>query len=165
MARLKYGELVKEPLTKDLVKVCSKLGYMAALEAYRNKTYANRTYNLHDSYGSAVYVRGKLVKDTIRYAVRSRSAMDKRGTNGRAELLNYLTKLKVNSGQQVTIVVVAAMWYAEYVESKGYEVLDYHIVQDVIISNFDKEVKPIFKKYGAEAYIPNIRTWLGFEEY
>ena len=55
------------------------------------------------------------------------------------------------------------MTYAEYVEAKGYEVLDYHIVQDVIISNFDKEVKPIFKKYGAEAYIPNIRTLLGFE--
>lgn len=163
MARLKYSELIKEPLTKDLIKVCSKLGYMAALEAYRNKTYTNRTFNLHDSYGSAVYVRGKLIKDSIRYVNRSRSVMDKRGTNGRAELVNYLTELRVDGSQEITIVVAAAMWYAEYVEAKGYEVLDYHIVQDVIISNFDKEVKPIFKKYGAEAYIPNIRTLLGFE--
>lgn len=160
----RYSTVIKDRLVKDLVGVCASLGYKAALEAYRQKTYTNRTYNLHDSYGSAVYVRGELVKDSIRYVSRSRSVRDVRGTNGRKELLDFFSSIKVNQQQEIAIVVSAAMWYSDYVERKGYNVLDSSVVEGVIVRNFEKMVRPVFKKYGAEAFIPNVRSFLGINE-
>lgn len=42
-------------------------GERIILDAYRRKGFNNRTYNLHDSYGSAVYRNGNLLRHTIRF--------------------------------------------------------------------------------------------------
>ena len=42
-------------------------GEKAIRVAYRRRDFTNRLYNLRDSYGSAVYYNGRLLKHTIRY--------------------------------------------------------------------------------------------------
>ena len=49
------------------VQKLAKLGYDAIMYAYNRKGFEHKTRNLHDSYGSAVYVNGNLIESSIRY--------------------------------------------------------------------------------------------------
>ena len=52
---------------KALISQLADDGEKAIRQAYEGREFTNRTYNLHDSYGSAVYYNGNLVKSSIRY--------------------------------------------------------------------------------------------------
>lgn len=170
--RVRIGGEIKDAFTRDLVNALATLGYETALVAYRKKTFKNRTFNLHDSYGSAVYVDGVLQEPTIRYMGGQMST--RFGTTQQAPKRNRKSKLGPRyyrygkSGREVlnvffhgnkwykghtfgkngiVLVVVAAMWYADMLEGKGYEVIT-DVGNAYIKQNIDKVIMPICEKYG-----------------
>ncbi len=62
------GASVKERMVNYIVDNLTLDGEKAIQTAYNRRGFKNRTYNLHDSYGSAVFVDGVLRRRTIRYA-------------------------------------------------------------------------------------------------
>ena len=182
-ARAKIGDQIKDAVTRDLVNACASLAYKAALDAYRNHTYKHRTYALHDSYGSAVYLDGKLIPETIRYVNRSRQSRSDirgwrgsrdpegaRGKNfdtGRKALQAYLENPPRMSKRSkgITILVVAAQWYATILEGKGYTVLDPRTVASSVTYNFDAYITPILDKYGMKKFAPKLRRDLGVDQF
>lgn len=142
----------KEAYIRQLVAQLANDGERIIKTAYASKGFKDRSYNLYDSYASAVYVNGILRHNTIRYAgpekaklnstrelgdyagdrtrpVNRAAGGDKRylkgdtvAVLGRDEAKRFLNDYKpVGSGIQ--LVVIAAMFYAGIVESKGYQVL------------------------------------------
>ena len=65
----KRGNLIQKTIDE-----LTKEGERIILAAYNRKTWQNRTYNLHDSYGSAVYYNGNLLRNTRRYLTSSPKA-------------------------------------------------------------------------------------------
>ena len=171
MARIKYGEAVKDKVTKVLVEAFTSLGYYAAIEAYKGHTYSHRTHNLHDSYASAVYVNGVLVDDSIKFVQRSKSSKnDYRGSrwgyapNGRTAARYFFENLDVSNREDyITIVIAAAMWYAEIVEYNGFVVLDMNEARQYIANNIDRAIKPILSKYNMSNLYPAISKQLGID--
>ena len=53
---------------RKLINELAADGARAIHFAYTSRGFVNRSYNLHDSYGSAVFVNGSLYPETIRYA-------------------------------------------------------------------------------------------------
>lgn len=182
-SRVTIGGQIKDALTRDLVNACASLGYKAGLDAYRNHTYKHRTYALHDSYGSAVYLDGVLVPETIRFINRSRQSRgDHRswrgskepettnpwdfGYTGRDSLKHYFEdNNRINKKKGITIVVVAAQWYAMMVEGKGYTVLDPRTIASSITYRFEDSITPILQKYGLKKFAPTIKRSLGIDEF
>lgn len=134
----------KNPLILQVVQELTIEGEKLIKYAYNNKDWQNRLGNLHDSYGSAVYVNGVLYKNTIRYVgsemserTRSnnpqwfwnqeRSFPDFRGNrylpgdeimvSGREEVMDFFSKYKPTNKKGVELVIVAAMWYANVLEN------------------------------------------------
>lgn len=178
MARIGYSEQVTDKATKALVEALTTVGWQVAMEAYRRKTYTNRTFNLHDSYGSAVYVDGVLQPDTRKYVNRSRSKRndvhghidsDNRyapyGLNGRRALDDFFNNLKISKRRKVTLVVAAAMWYGELVESKGFVVLDERFVENAVQHRLAFVLPPILAKYPELKGIdPKLFRYVGVDE-
>lgn len=63
MARPKGRNGIRQELIKQLASEGEKI----ITTAYNRRKWKNRTYNLHDSYGSAVYANGVLQRSTIRF--------------------------------------------------------------------------------------------------
>ena len=59
---------IKDYFMNQLIQKLTDDGERLVRRAYETRTFENRTYNLHDSYGSAVYVDGRIIKSSIRYA-------------------------------------------------------------------------------------------------
>lgn len=162
----------KEAYIRQLVAQLANDGERIIKTAYNTRGFNNRTYNLHDSYASAVYVNGVLRHNTIRYIGPEKAKLNTshelgdyagdrtrpvyRGTGGdkryltgdtivaygRDEAIRFLNDYKpIGSGIQ--LVVIAAMFYAGIVESKGYQVL----------SQSYTELMALAKKYGDGATV------------
>jgi hypothetical protein len=179
MARIRYGEQIKDKATKALVEALTTIGWQVAMEAYRKKTYTNRTFNLHDSYGSAVFVNGVIVPDSKKYVNRSRS--NRRNTHGHADSDNRYAKTGGLSGRQalddffstvvvskknkITLVVAAAMWYGEIVESKGYVVFDEQMVKREVAQRLLFVLPPVLDKYPElKGLTPTLLRYIGVDE-
>lgn len=182
MARIRYGEQIKDKATKALVEALTTIGWEVALEAYRRKTYTNRTYNLHDSYGSAVYLDGKLIPDSIKYIERAyatnvsraghnliNKSGDRKGKpmSGRESLKRFFEQAwVVRNKDRITLVVAASMWYGEMVESKGYVVLDEEFVKSAVSHRLGYRLPQIIAKYPElKGLEPMLRKWIGIDEY
>ena len=134
---------LKDTITNTLIDELAKDGYEAIKLAYQTKDYTDRTYNLHDSYGSAVYNNGKLIKRTISYVGqekytrgrytgwiwnKSRSAPNFRGDRfhpgdevemtGREEVMDFFSQY-TPPGRGLQLVIIAAMWYGTILEKGG----------------------------------------------
>lgn len=181
MARIRYGSVIKDKAIKALVKALTTIGWQVAMEAYRRKTYTNRTFNLHDSYGSAVYVDGKLVPDSVKYVNRARAtSISRHGHNiveykgkghyerlgGRAALMRFFKQhWIVRKKDRVTLVVAAAMWYGDIVESKGYVVLDEEFVKNAVSQRIGEVLPQVLAKYPElKGLEPTLRRWVGIDE-
>lgn len=173
MARIGYGSVIKDKATKALVEALTTVGWQVAMAAYRRKTYTNRTFNLHDSYGSAVYVDGNLVPDSIKYVNRARSKRaDRHGHSitgaktGREALNRFFNQAwVVRNKDRVTLVVAAAMWYGDIVESKGYVVLDEKFVKSETSRRLATVLPSIISKYPElKGLEPMLRRWIGIDE-
>lgn len=166
---------IEDKIQHALIRAFTELGRKAALEAYRKarfgggKAYKNRTYNLNTSYGSAVYVNGVLIEDSI-VAVNSGgyTRADKRApagyeTGDRALKTYFRTAFVVRKRDTYTILVAAAMWYASMVEKKGFKVIELDAAKESIARNFDSVVGPILKQYGLESLMPTLRKGIGVD--
>lgn len=169
---VKIGGEIVDAFTRDLVNALAKLGGEAALYAYRKKSFTNRTFNLHDSYGSAVYVNGVLQERTIKYAggqmshrpgilkqvgnapKKRRSKLGQRsyryGKNGRDVLHVFFRGNEWYKGHKfgksgIVLVVVAAMWYAGMLAKKGYRVAG--AANEYLNSHLDKVVTDVCKQH------------------
>jgi hypothetical protein len=182
--RVKINDQVTDRLTRDLANACATVGYLALRDAYKARSYTNRTYALHDSYGCAVYLDGKLIPETIRYVERAyQKSGDSRGwrgskdqaanpsdwETGRQALENYLKNPpRMSTKNHITMLFVAAQWYAGILEAgtdkrKKYKVLDFDVVKQSVSREFDKYIAPVLKKYGSENMLPVLRRGLGVD--
>lgn len=138
---------IKDTLINKLIDELAEEGFAAINIAYRHRDFTNRTYNLYDSYGSAVYYNGKLIKRSIRYVGEEKNNNDTgyfMGTNwrwrhqkslpdfrgdrywkddpirmtGRTEVMDFFSEYTPPK-KGLQLVVVAAMWYANILEEGG----------------------------------------------
>lgn len=109
----------------DVKKAISKMVDELALEgkrlvekAYSTKDFTDRTYNLHDSYGSAVYYNGVLQPKSIYYmnsnATKARSWYGE-PIYGMNEMIDFFKEYR-GTGRGFDLVLVAAMPYASILE-------------------------------------------------
>lgn len=103
------------------VDMLSDEGGKLILQAVNSRDYTHRTYNLHDSYGSAVYLNGALVeKSVMLLGSKATKAKKYKGNElrGAEEIIKYFRSYKPKS--EIELVVAAAMPYGVVLE-KGEE--------------------------------------------
>ena len=102
-----------------LIDQLAKDGEIAIQTAYNRRDFTNRTYNLHDSYGSAVYVDGRLIKSSVRYAgspiAKAGKVYEDELIEGRFEIDAFFDWFKPHK-KGVDLVVIATMPYADILE-------------------------------------------------
>ena len=100
-------------LEKAAIYMFSYLGEKLAKYAKDNHTYQDQTGNLTNSIGYAIVVKGK---------VKSYGGEIQPG-DGAAEGLKVAMEMAKDYPNSVTLLLVAGMSYASYVEAKGYNVI------------------------------------------
>lgn len=103
--------------------------------------------NLRDSFASAVYVDGILQSETIKFFNEAPTSK-----HGRRVAEDYLKKIHPNMGKNmVTVVVVAAMQYTQYLESGrhrgGYKIRVVSSAKDFIDRNYWAYVYDVYKRF------------------
>ena len=122
MAYIKLSDGVKKGFEQDMVAALTTLGYYAMMDAYSKRSFQHRSRNLHDSYASAVYVNGNLIKSSIRYVGGQLSRRVDHNTKktGRETVNDYLRSHSFGgANNEIVLVVVAAMYYAGILEAGG----------------------------------------------
>lgn len=133
------------------VQDLAKLGYEAIKYAYDKKRFNHRTYNLHDSYVSAVYVKGMLEESSIRWVERSYSKGGEAKWDyktGREYAIEYLRAQ--HPRQEIAVLCVAAMPYAGFLERK-YNIQVISSAMDYLQMNYQKYDTDLFKSKKARA--------------
>lgn len=108
------------------IRELTEYGEKIIQEAYATKTFQDRTFNLHDSYGSAVYKDGVYIPRTLRRLDPQATETKKlrgRQVKGHNEVERYLKNYRPRQ-KGLTLVVVAAMPYGDILEA-GKEPLRY----------------------------------------
>lgn len=115
----------------------------------------SRRGNLHDSFGSAVYVDGVLQSGTIRYVDEETWAKssDPRFGFGRRALNEYFNRIHPkNKKNEVMLVVVAAMPYTKFLEkgshAGGYRIRVISGARAYIDKNWHKVEDKVYKHLG-----------------
>lgn len=103
---------------RRIISFLAMIGEKAIQEAYQSRGFTNRTYNLKDSYGSAVYYNGALLDTTIRYIGPPEAKTKRHGKSGREEVNKFFRDYSPLS-EGFEIVVVATMPYAGELELGG----------------------------------------------
>ena len=117
------------------------------LQAVNSRDYTHRTYNLHDSYGSAVYLNGKLVeKSVMLLGSKATKAKSYKGSKlkGSEEIMKYFQSYKPKS--EIELVVAAAMPYGVVLE-KGSDGLKHKYK---VISGINTEVGNLAARLNAK---------------
>lgn len=107
---------------RDVVRELKALGHDAVMYSYIKSSFKNRTYNLYNSYASAVYVRGALVPSSIQFLGSPMSVKKdkKTGKTGRQTAKDYLYSHSFGAASgEIVLVVIAAMYYAGILEAGG----------------------------------------------
>ena len=106
----------------------ASIGEKAIKVAYDDRGFTNRTFNLKDSYGSAVYLDGQLLEDTIRFIGAPEAKKKRLGKSGREEINNFFKGYSPQA-KGYEIVVVATMPYAGILEQGGGRLKNkYHVM-------------------------------------
>ena len=120
-----------------IIKEFKRLGKIGVDKA-KDHIWQNRTFNLEDSIGFAVYYNGASVYQEVDS---KKASEQKDGKYGHDEAVNFLNSYSAGDGY--TLVVLAGMYYALPLESvRGYDVLmnSFTTVEDSIqferISNY-----------------------------
>lgn len=150
---------------KEIVSELSKEGQKIVNDAYWSKAAMDRSGNMHDAYGYAVYFRGKLEKKG--YAAGGKMSSDihkgwkKHGISantGRGYLDEFFNDYKPNPNG-FELVCVNAVYYAEILEdgaqgrpkvpiSKKYK----------IISQVSSKIDDLAKRFGGKVKIINSKS-------
>lgn len=146
-------QVARSAFEKDFIRILSRIGKEAAEKAYNAASFRNRTGNLRDSYGSAVYRHGQLLTDTIEFggpqeiSTKANYRKPSLGTTGRQALDIWFKKRHYGgSNNEIVLVVVAAMWYANAVEKNGY-----HVIKGVAyqyIAEQEPRLRKLLKAHG-----------------
>lgn len=132
-------------------------GYIAWLKSHGksvSSAWDDITYNLRDSFGSAVYINGELQENTIRFANdtpkgrRTTDGIDPR--SGREALMDYFHKIHPHRGKnEITLICVAAMYYTKFLQegthAGGYKIKVISTANDYIKRNWSSYVDGIYK--------------------
>lgn len=123
--------------------------------AYQNRDFKNRSYNMHDSYGSCVFYNGKELPNTRRYvgrkAIVGKTGRDGELILGRAEVDRYFDNYKT-SFKGFEVVTAVAIFYGEILE-KGLGTLKRKYK---VISGMDSELQLLAKELNAKIVNINI---------
>lgn len=112
------------PYIDNLAKTLAADGYKLIQKAYAEADYnKNRTQNLHDSYGSAVYYNKELYPNTKRYfsklAVTSKyDPYQDIAVTGRKEIDDFFEEY-TPSDPGMLLVIAVAIFYGEILEKGG----------------------------------------------
>lgn len=110
---------LKENFERSLIKELADYGEMIIKEAYNTATFDDQTFNLHDSYGSAVYKDGVYERGTLRtlepQATQTKK-VDGYHVKGKNVVSRYLREYRPRQ-KGLTLVVVAAMPYGDILEA------------------------------------------------
>ena len=110
-----FDQQYDEKVRKVFINVLEYVGEQCVIEARENGNYKDQTGNLRSSISYAIVEDGKISKHGL-------SAQYKQGKNGADTAKKYLEEVgKRFSG--TSLIVVAGMNYAAYVERNGYNVL------------------------------------------
>lgn len=113
---------IKGRALNAMIKELTMYGEMVIEEAYKTATFKNRTFNLRDSYASAVFYEGKMVNGTMRTLGSPFALVDKtwygRKVRGRNEATRFLRNDYKPTGRGLSLVAIAAMPYREVLELK-----------------------------------------------
>lgn len=158
----RYKELIDpKELKNNVVATLADYGERIIKLAYSTKIFKDRTYNLRDSYASAVFVNGHMVKNTDRYVGEPMSNVareydetasgDPEMKTGREEARLLLSKFQFTGGRPggIVLVVVAAMFYADILE-KRYK----YLVLSQVGSEMDAIAQLGLKLNGSDSTIP-----------
>lgn len=157
---------------KELIDYLTVEGEKVIKDAYRQRGYRNQTYNLHDSYGSAVYQDGRLLKHTIRYVGKEKAKSMGRNTlltagqesdeverkrfdlSGREDVNAFFEGYKPKTKKGLELVVIAAMVYASYLEIRH----KYQVISSAVtgLSGIAKELE---KKLGGKIDGYEMNAW------
>lgn len=118
----------------ELIGALAREGQRIINLAYASRGFENQSWNLHDSYVSAVFKGGKLVPGTVRYVGKEESKWfrdvataekkDTQPVSGREEANKFLNTLRFSPRPGgIALIIAAAMFYSGIVESRGYSVL------------------------------------------
>lgn len=118
---MKFAYLDSKSLTKKLAKELAEDGMRAVIEAYETAEFTTRTGNLADSYGSAVYLDGELIYDSIFFFEPTATTPRQwygEAISGHQEMIEYFRNFKPRS-KGLSLILIAAMPYTDVLE-KGY---------------------------------------------
>lgn len=120
MAVIYKKYLPKDKVLQLMIEELTMYGEMVIEEAYKTATFKNRTFNLRDSYASAVFYEGKMVNGTLRTLGSPLALVDKtwygRKVRGRNEATRFLRNDYKPTGRGLSLVAIAAMPYREVLE-------------------------------------------------
>lgn len=131
---------------KAMVDELAEQGGKLVRAAFNTREYTNRTFNLHDSYGSAVYYKGHLQQNSIR-TMENLAKEPKKWygvpLRGASEITDFLREYRGTS-KGFELIVVAAMPYASILEQgEGNLKRKYKV-----ISGIEGDMKMLASKYG-----------------
>ena len=130
---------------RRVISFLAMIGEKSIQEAYQTRGFTNRTYNLKDSYGSAVYYNGALLDTTIRYIGPPEAKTKRHGKSGREEVNKFFRDYSPKSNGY-DIVVIATMPYAGELELGGGRLKrKYHVM-----AGARELLERVAAKYGAK---------------
>lgn len=113
-----FQEAEKQMFDKVL-RVLRYAGEMAINEAKNNGAYQDQTANLRNSIGYVICVDGKVINENFSLSAQGTEPSTENGLRIGRELALSIARQSRN----ISLIVVAGMKYAAYVESKGLNVL------------------------------------------
>jgi len=113
-----FKEAEKQMFDK-ILRVLRYAGEMAINEAKNNGAYQDQTANLRNSIGYVISVDGNIINEN--FSVSSQGLMP--STDNGLRIGRELALSIARQSRNISLIVVAGMKYAAYVESKGLNVL------------------------------------------
>lgn len=114
----------KEDVHNQIVYFLNSVGLHCLAFARDNGLYTDRTGNLRSSVGYVIFHKGTAIKDGGFNPNENEAQPElKDGITGANEGKDYALSLGGDLEHDYTLIFVAGMFYAEYVEKKGYDVL------------------------------------------
>lgn len=133
-------ERIKQIINDKILSGFRKLRDEALVYAQTSHDFKNRTFNLEDSYAAAIYYNGQIVEKTLSTKRASKPVVrDGIAYDGHDRAESFINNFQAGDGY--TLVVVAAQFYASWLETiHGLDVLTgaYQFTKD--------EMKTIWKE-------------------
>lgn len=113
-----FKEAEKQMFEK-VIRVLKYAGEIAINEAKNNGAYQDQTSNLRNSIGYVITVNGKVINENFSLSAQGTEPSKENGLKIGRQLALSIAR----QSRDISLVIVAGMKYAAYVESKGYNVL------------------------------------------